>query len=121
MPAKRDRQWFDEGIALFNAGRFFDCHEAWEELWKHSHGADKRFYQGLIQAAVAILHAQRGNREGAAKLYAKAREKLAGFPDSHLGLAIAEFSRALEDFFAIALSAPSDAAAPAPPMLRRVR
>ncbi|HUY27763.1 MAG TPA: DUF309 domain-containing protein [Candidatus Binataceae bacterium] len=119
MPAKRDREWFEDGIALFNAGRFFDCHEAWEEIWKHSHGEDKRFYQGLIQAAVAILHVQRGNREGAAKLYAKARGKLDGFPGSHMGLAIAEFRRALEDFFAIALSAPPDARMPAPPTLRR--
>jgi len=120
MARKHDREWFDDGIALFNAGRFFECHEAWEEIWKHAHGEDKRFYQGLIQAAVAILHAQRGNREGAAKLYAKAAEKLDGFPDSHMGLAIAGFRRALEAFFAIALSAPPDAPLPASPTLRRV-
>ncbi len=120
MARKHDREWFDDGIALFNAGRFFECHEAWEEIWKHAHGEDKRFYQGLIQAAVAILHAQRGNREGAAKLYAKASEKLDGFPDSHMGLAIAGFRRALEAFFAIALSAPPYAPLPASPTLRRV-
>jgi predicted metal-dependent hydrolase len=119
MARKHDSDWFEEGIALFNAGRFFECHEVWEEIWKHAQGEDKRFYQGLIQAAVAILHAQRGNHEGASKLYTKASEKLDSFPDLHMGLAIAEFRRALEDFFAIALSA-ADAPVPAPPRLRRI-
>jgi predicted metal-dependent hydrolase len=114
MARKPDREWLEDGIALFNAGRFFECHEAWEEIWKRADGEDKRFYQGLIQAAVAILHAQRGNRVGAAKLYAKAFEKLEDFPESHMGLAIGEFRRALDAFFSIALLAP----APAPPTLR---
>ena len=57
--------FFENGIDLFNEGRFFECHEAWEEVWKRSDGEQKLFYQGLIQAAVAILHAQRGNLQGA--------------------------------------------------------
>ena len=120
MARKPDREWFEDGIALFNAGRFFECHEAWEEIWKRAVGEDKRFYQGLIQAAVAILHAQRGNRVGAAKLYAKASEKLDHFPDVHMGLAIAEFRDAFETFITIALTAPPDASQPHAPRLRRV-
>ena len=70
------QDFYEEGIDLFNQGRFFECHEAWEEIWKRSDGELKLFYQGLIQAAVAILHAQRGNLEGARSLYDKASAKL---------------------------------------------
>ena len=56
---------FQEGIELFNNGRFFECHEVWELVWNRADGAEKTSIQGLIQAAVAILHLQRGNREGA--------------------------------------------------------
>jgi predicted metal-dependent hydrolase len=119
MARKSDREWFYDGIDLFNAGRFFESHEAWEHVWKRTHGDDKRFYQGLIQAAAAILHAQRGNRKGAMALYAKASEKLDGFHDVHMNLAVAEFRRALADFFAIALGAPRETPLP-PPRLRRI-
>ena len=59
MTAKTIAEHFQDGIDLFNAGRFFECHEAWEQAWLRSAGADKLFYQGMIQAAAAILHAQR--------------------------------------------------------------
>jgi uncharacterized protein len=111
---------YDEGIELFNAGRFFECHEAWEEVWKRSHGAEKLFYQGLIQAAVAILHAERGNRDGARRLYAKARAKLDPLPDEHMGLALGRLRRDLARFFEAALS-DAGGAMPAPPKLHRAR
>ncbi len=84
----QERDWFEEGIELFNAGRFFECHEAWEEVWKRADGDTRRFYQGLIQFAVALLHAQRGNREGAASVYAKACRNLAKLPDDFMGVAL---------------------------------
>ena len=69
---------FREGIALFNGGRFFDCHEAWEEVWLEFSGERKKFLQGLIQVAVALHHLRNGNRVGAERLLAAAVEKLAG-------------------------------------------
>jgi predicted metal-dependent hydrolase len=113
----RERDWFQEGIELFNAGRYFECHEAWEEVWKRAHGDAKRFYQGLIQLAVAILHLQRGNRQGAASVYAKACRNLASLPDECMGVALASLSRDVAAFMGEAGGAKS----PHPPHLRRSR
>jgi len=110
-------EFFEEGIDLFNEGKFFECHEAWEEVWKRSEGEAKLFYQGIIQAAVAILHAQRGNLSGAASMYAKASAKLDHLPSEHMGLALGELRDALKDFFAIVLNGGNT---PRPPRLRRV-
>ncbi len=85
MPSNPDSELFEQGIDLFNQGKFFECHEAWEEVWKRSAGGQKLFYQGIIQAAVAILHAQRGNLSGAASLYAKAAAKLVRYPRITIG------------------------------------
>lgn len=112
--------FYEQGIDLFNEGRFFECHEAWEEVWKRSDGAEKLFYQGLIQAAVAILHAQRGNLEGARSLYEKASDKLDPIPSEHLGLAIGELRIELRCFIEIASRA-SGSPLPEPPKLRRIR
>ena len=109
--------FFEEGISLFNDGKFFECHEAWEEIWKRSSGQEKLFYQGIIQAAVAILHAQRGNLIGAASLYSKASAKLDHLPSEHMGIALGELRDALKEFFGVALSSES---VPIPPKLRRI-
>jgi uncharacterized protein len=116
----KDRpDFYEQGIDLFNEGRFFECHEAWEEVWKHADGDVKLFYQGLIQAAVAILHAQRGNLQGARSLYEKASAKLDSIPREHMGLAIGELRDALADFIEAALHAQGGPLS-APPRIRRV-
>jgi uncharacterized protein len=112
--------FYQQGIDLFNEGRFFECHEAWEEIWKRSDGEVKLFYQGLIQAAVAILHAQRGNLEGARSLYEKASAKLAPIPHEHMGLAVGDLREELCRFIDIATGA-NGIALPAPPRLRRIK
>jgi uncharacterized protein len=115
---KQDPDFYEQGIDLFNEGRFFECHEAWEEIWKRSDGEMKLFYQGLIQAAVAILHAQRGNLEGARSLYDKASAKLAPIPPVHMGLAIGDLRIELERFIEAAICAD---VMPPPPRLRRIK
>ncbi len=115
---KNAGEYFEEGIELFNQGRFFECHEAWEEVWKRAHGEEKLFYQGLIQAAVAILHAQRGNRDGARSLYAKARAKLDSAASEHMGLAIGKLRADLAKFFETALAEKPRIARP--PCLHRI-
>ncbi len=89
-----------EGIELFNAGRFFDCHEVWEEVWKRASGEEKLFYQGMIQAAAAILHAERGNPRGARSTWDKARVKLELLPAEHMGIALGELRAAVAAFIA---------------------
>jgi len=107
---------FERGLMLFNSGDFFGCHEVWEELWLRSSGEDKLFYQGLIQAAVAILHAQRGNLRGAISTWRKACAKLDPLPMHRSGIALAEFRDGLAKFFADAIDS---ANLPMRPKIRR--
>src|SRR5258706_176748 len=79
---------FERGLELFNRGEYFACHEVWEEIWLRSDGDEKLFYQGLIQAAVAILHAERGNLRGAYSTWRKAIAKLDALPANYLGIAL---------------------------------
>ena len=120
MTRQPHADFFEYGIELFNQGRFFECHEAWEEIWKRADGEAKLFYQGLIQAAVAILHAERGNFEGARSIYQKASAKLDSIPHEHMGLAVGELRVELSRFIEIACRA-DGGPLPAPPRLRRIR
>ena len=72
----------NEGINFFNAGRFYDAHEAWEDLWRTSSGPVRLFYQGLVQAAVAMHHLSAGNLGGAKSQFGKSLEKLQQYPQT---------------------------------------
>jgi hypothetical protein len=64
---------------LFNAGEFWLAHEALETVWRSSIDVQQRqVWQGLIQAAAALLHRERGNRHGVITVGAAALAKLAG-------------------------------------------
>lgn len=94
---------FERGLALFNAGRFFEAHEAWEISWKRGAGDVKTLLHGLIQAAAAILHVERGNLRGAALLRTKALAKFVTLPKLYAELDLTAFRRDLDTFVAAAI------------------
>ena len=67
---------------LFNSGAYWEAHEALETVWRSiiSDGNTDaaRVWQGLIQAAAALLHLRRANRHGVAAVGGAALDKLAG-------------------------------------------
>ena len=73
------QQRFREGIALFNRGEFFECHEVLEAVWLEASGDDRLFLQGLIQVAVAFHHLRRGNFAGSHRLLRAGVDKLSRF------------------------------------------
>jgi predicted metal-dependent hydrolase len=89
-----------EGIKHFNECDFFESHELWEELWTDYRGESRKFYQGLIQAAVALYHFGNGNIRGARKLYHSARDYLRPYGPKHLGLDLEKFLAEFERCFA---------------------
>jgi predicted metal-dependent hydrolase len=78
------RAELQRGIELFNAGAWFEAHEAWEEVWMKCGRGERLFVQALIHCAVARHHARLGNYEGAARQAEKGARKLAGYlPERH--------------------------------------
>jgi predicted metal-dependent hydrolase len=109
-------EMFQRGIDLFNAGRFFEAHEAWEQAWLRTSGQEKLFYQAMIQAAAAILHVQRGNLFGARTLWQKAGGKLARSPADYRLIAVDDLRDRLAEFFDRALAGQT----PKPPKITRL-
>lgn len=83
------------GAALFNAGLFFECHEWFEGVWKVTRGPEKDLYQGVVQAAAAFYHFEKGNAHGCATLMRKARARLALYPARVSGLDLGGFGAGL--------------------------
>ena len=83
------------GIALFNAGEYFEAHEALENAWRDEAGPIRKLYQGILQVAVTYLHIQRGNYGGATKVSARCQRKLDKWPDTCRGVDVAALRRDL--------------------------
>ena len=83
--AADERQAFAKGVAEFNAGFYFECHDTLEELWSGVRGPSRDFFQGLIQISVAFHHLTRGNLAGAESLLQRALGRLSKYPDRYFG------------------------------------
>ena len=80
----------ERGIELFNAGRYWDAHEAWEEAWMPDRrGVDSGFFKGLIQVAAGCLHYGRHNRRGAVNKWRSGCDYLRAYPAAHRRVALA--------------------------------
>lgn len=92
-------QHYLEGITLFNGGKFWHAHEAWEEAWlAEGDPRIKLFYKGIIQTAAALVHWQKGNPKGLHLNWAKARGKLTQLPPEVFGLALPPLIDAMDAF-----------------------
>jgi predicted metal-dependent hydrolase len=92
------------GIELFNRGEYFEAHEVWEDLWQDCPSADRRFYQALIQAAVAVYHFDRDNYIGAARLARSGKRYMEPFHPTYRGLDVVDFWGQVEAYIAPSLT-----------------
>lgn len=90
---------YHEGVEHFNARRYYEAHEVWEEVWLRSMGETKVFYQMLIQAAVGLHHYENGNTRGARGMYKNVLEKAARLPSFYMSVDVADFVRKFKEFF----------------------
>jgi predicted metal-dependent hydrolase len=86
------------GLRLYHLGRHWDSHEEWEEIWRESAGAERHFYQALIQLDAAIIHTQRGHWGGVANLLARSLGHLEQCPDRLLGMDLARLREQLRAY-----------------------
>jgi predicted metal-dependent hydrolase len=77
------------GIAQFNSGDYWECHETLEELWRGEPDPVRYLYQGILLAGVGLLHLRRGNRRGALSKLRAAVGKLEPYVPVCMGVDVA--------------------------------
>jgi len=89
---------YREGFRLYRDGRYWDSHEAWEELWREAAGPPRHLLQALIQLDAALIHTRRSHWSGVANLLARALAHLDHCPDQLWGLDLAALRAALHRY-----------------------
>jgi uncharacterized protein len=101
-------------IEHFNAGRFFQAHEAWESCWKQSKGTeDEEFFKGLSQLGAGYTHYLRRNSHGAQTLMERGLRRILPHAPKHHGIDIETLSAEVRSH-ADAIAAAEQAGQPMP-------
>jgi predicted metal-dependent hydrolase len=79
---------FWQGVEQFNHQEFYACHDTLEALWIEAVEPDKRFYQGVLQIAVACHHLLNLNWRGAAILLGEGIGRLRDYQPDYEGVAV---------------------------------
>jgi uncharacterized protein len=86
-------------MELFNAGHFFEAHEALEAAWREESGPVRDLYRGILQVGVVYLHITRHNYPGAIKVYQRCQKWLRLWPETCRGVAVGQLRQDLEAVF----------------------
>jgi uncharacterized protein len=79
-----------QGIDEFNAQEYYRCHDTLEALWMDSVDPDKRFYQGVLQIAVACYHLHNRNWRGAVTLLGEGIGRLPYYQPVYAGIDVTQ-------------------------------
>ena len=88
---------FQKAVDLFNSEDWYPAHDAFEELWHETFGSERITLQAFLQIAVAQLHLESGNINGATILFGEALGRLTKLGAPDLGFDIGELSLRLEN------------------------
>jgi predicted metal-dependent hydrolase len=86
---EEERRGLEKGLAEFDAGHFFECHDTLEDVWQGLRGPARDFFQGLIQVAVGFYHLGNGNLGGSETLLRRGLLRLERYGDSYYGVDLA--------------------------------
>lgn len=81
---------FWQGVEQFNQHEFYACHDTLEALWMEAMEPDKRFYQGILQIAVACYHLENLNWRGAVVLLGEGIRRLGDYQPIYEGVEVTD-------------------------------
>ena len=77
------------GLEEFNRGEYFEAHELLELAWNEDHSPARELYRAILQVGVAYLQIERGNYNGAVKMFLRLRQWIDPLPPLCRGVDVA--------------------------------
>ncbi len=88
LPPASKNELIEHAKSLFNEQRFWECHEALEQIWRRESGQEREILQGIILTAAALVHYQRGRDQVSLSVFKRAYEKLRKYSGLYFGIDI---------------------------------
>ena len=82
---------------LFNNHKWYEAHDAFEEIWNSVDGDERQVIQGILQVSVSQFHLSKGNLNGATILLGEGLGRIKTRTKINLGFDLDSFCLCLED------------------------
>ena len=84
-------------LNLFNSHKWYEAHDAFEEIWNSVDGDERQVIQGILQVSVSQFHLSKGNLNGATILLGEGLGRIKTRTKVDLGIDLESFCRSLEN------------------------
>ena len=86
-----------EAIDLFNNQKWYEAHDAFEDIWNTLDGDERQIIQGILQVSVSQFHLSKGNFNGATILLGEGLGRIKNRTNIDLGIDLESFCKCLEE------------------------
>ena len=95
-----DKNTFEEtfltALNLFNNQKWYEAHDAFEDIWNTLDGDERQIIQGILQVSVSQFHLSKGNFNGATILLGEGLGRIKDRINIDLGIDLYSFCKGLE-------------------------
>ena len=88
---------FFNALNLFNDQKWYEAHDAFEDIWNTLDGDERQIIQGILQVAVSQFHLSKGNLNGATILLGEGIGRIKPRTNINLGIDLETFCKNLEN------------------------
>ena len=96
ISSKDFKNSLDEALELFNNKKWYEAHDAFEDIWNGLDGDERQIIQGILQVSVSQFHLSKGNINGAMILLGEGLGRIRERTSVDLGIDLKEFCNLLE-------------------------
>ena len=87
---------FCHALNLFNNQKWYEAHDAFEDIWNTLDGDERQIIQGILQVSVSQFHLSKGNLNGATILLGEGLGRIKNRTKINLGIDLDSFCQSLE-------------------------
>ena len=87
---------FFDALNLFNNQKWYEAHDAFEDIWNTLEGDERQIIQGILQVSVSQFHLSKGNLNGATILLGEGLGRIKNRTNIDLGIDLESFCKCLE-------------------------
>ncbi len=88
---------FLNALNLFNNQKWYEAHDAFEDIWNTLYGDERQIIQGILQVSVSQFHLSKGNINGATILLGEGLGRIKNRTNINLGIDLQNFCKCLEE------------------------
>ena len=84
-------------VNLFNENKWYEAHDAFEDIWNTLNGDERQVILGILQVSVSQFHLSKGNINGATILLGEGLGRIRKRTYVNLGIDLESFCKNLEN------------------------